>query len=150
MNKILLILVLLILICLILLSLVSLNPSQSKSYALISNIKIYVDVARTQNEQERGLAIYNSLPVNRGMIFPFSSSDYYAFWMKDMKFSIDIIYIDKNKIVDIFENVPYPKSEDEALPVYRPRDRADMVLEINSGLSKKYNFKIGESVKINY
>ena len=148
MNKI--ILILLLIIFLVILSLVKLNPQQSKSYVLIDNIKIYVDVARTQNEQERGLAIYNSLPVNRGMIFPFSSSDYYAFWMKDMKFSNDIIYIDKNKIVDIFENVLPPISADEALPVYRPRDRADMVLEINSGLSKKYNFKIGESVKINY
>lgn len=148
MNKI--ILLLLLLFFLLIISAIKFFESENKSYVIIDQKKFYVDVARTQAQQEKGLVVYSSLPENKGMIFPFPSSDYYAFWMKNMKFSIDIIYIDKNKIVDIFNNVPVPKSEIEALPIYRPKNKANIVLEINAGLAKKYNFKIGDKIKINY
>jgi len=148
MNKI--ILILLLFICLLVLAVIRLNPYQNKSYIVIDNKKFYVDVAKTQTEQEKGLAIYNSLPQDKGMIFPFKTADYYAFWMKDMKFSIDIIYIRGNKIIDIFKSVPVQKSDEEMLSIVKPKDKADIVLEINAGLSKKYNFKIGDLVQINY
>jgi hypothetical protein len=134
----------------LILAAINFNSSQNKSYVLIDNKKYYVDVARTQIEQGKGLAIYEGIPQDKGMIFPFSSPDYYTFWMKDMRFPIDIIYINRNKIVDIFNSVPAPKSENQMLPIYRPKEKADMVLEINAGQSKKYNFKIGDVIKINY
>jgi uncharacterized membrane protein (UPF0127 family) len=67
--------------------------------------------------------------------------------MKDMHFPIDIIFISGNKVVDVFENVPV--SPNDNLPVYATKTRADKVLEINSGLSKKYNIEIGNTVKLN-
>ena len=114
----------------------------------INQKTFYVDIAKSDSEHEKGLSIYNKIPVNRGMIFLFNKPDYYSFWMKNMKFSIDIIYIRDDKIVDIFQNVSLPKSSYENLPIIKPEEKADMVLEINSGLSNKYNFKKGDSVKI--
>lgn len=116
----------------------------------INNKTFNVDVAKTDSEKEKGLAVYNSLALNKGMIFIYKNADYYAFWMKDMKFPIDIIYINKNIIVDIFKNVPIKKSENETLSIIKPKAKADTVLEINAGLSDKYNFKTGDFVKINY
>ena len=148
MNKIISIFLLLLLI--IVFIFISNKTRHHLTYLTIDNKKFTVDIAKTKTEQAKGLAVYNTLPKDKGMLFPFDSPDYYAFWMKDMKFSIDIIYINKNKIVDIFSNVPSPKTSNEALPVYRPKNLSDMVLEINAGLSKKYNFKTGDLVMVNY
>ena len=114
----------------------------------IDKVSFTVDVAKTPQQQQKGLAIYNSLPSNRGMVFLFNQPDYYTFWMKDMKFPIDIIYIRQNKIVDIFKDVPLPASPLAPLPVLKPKKPADTVLEINAGLSEKYGFNIGDSVKM--
>jgi len=104
-------------------------------------------LAETSQEQEIGLAKYKSIAKDQGMIFLFNKSDYYSFWMKDMKFPIDIIFISGNKVVDVFQKVPV--SPNENLPVYTTRTKADKVLEINAGLTKKYGIKIGSNVKIN-
>jgi uncharacterized membrane protein (UPF0127 family) len=104
-------------------------------------------LAKTSQEQEVGLAKFNKIEKNQGMLFIFPKSDYYSFWMKNMKFSIDIIFINKNQIVDIFKNVPFQKNNDN-LPIYTTREMADKVLEINSGLSKEYKIKIGDKVDV--
>jgi uncharacterized membrane protein (UPF0127 family) len=82
------------------------------------------------------------------MLFVFEQPDYYSFWMKDMKFPIDIIFINKNKIVDIFQDVPVPKNNNN-LPTYTTGEKADKVLEINAGLSNTYKIKIGDNVLLN-
>lgn len=120
-----------------------------KTASVTINQKTFVvDVAKSDYDREKGLSIYNKIPENKGMIFIFKAPDYYAFWMKDMKFAIDIIYIRDNKIIDIFQNVAYPKSQDEKLKIIKPKEKSDKVLEINANLSSKYNFKIGDFVKI--
>ena len=141
---------LLIFLIILIACLAFLTTAKQQPYAIIGNVTFYVDVARTPEQQTKGLAIYNSLPLNKGMVFPFEKPDYYAFWMKDMKFPIDIIYIKKGEIVDIFKDVLPPLSPSSQLPVYKPKKPADTVLEINAGLSDKYNFKTGENIKINY
>jgi hypothetical protein len=116
---------------------------------IINNKTFSVDIAKTDEQRSKGLSVYDKLPLEKGMIFIFDTKGYYAFWMKDMKFPIDIIYVRENKIVDIFKNVPPPKSQNETLPIIKSKEDADAVLEINAGLCQKYNFKIGDFVKIN-
>ena len=120
----------------------------SKTKATINNQTFSVTVAKTNLEKEKGLSGKNSLNENEGMLFPFEKEDFYAFWMKDMKFPIDIIFINKNRIVTIFPNIQPPKNTNEGLFVYKPETPADMVLEINAGLSQQYNFKKDDEVKI--
>ncbi|MDP3988555.1 MAG: DUF192 domain-containing protein [Candidatus Levybacteria bacterium] len=104
-------------------------------------------IAKTGDETQIGLSKKTSIPQNQGMIFIFPKPDYYSFWMKDMKFPIDIIYINNNKIATIIPDAQPPKSQNESLPIFKPDEPADKVLEINAGLSKKYNFKKGDEVK---
>ncbi len=104
--------------------------------------------AKSEKDQEIGLSNKDSMPENYGMIFIFNKPGFYPFWMKDMKFPIDIIYIDKNKVVQVFDNLQPPKTPVSSLVIYKPQEPADTVLEINAGLSKKYNIKKGDSVKI--
>jgi uncharacterized membrane protein (UPF0127 family) len=123
--------------------------NQEKSFVIINKQKFTVNLAISNQQKEKGLSILNSLPLNKGMLFPFEKSGIYVFWMKGMKFPIDIIYIQNNKIVEIFKDLPNPKTTNEAPAIAVPKQKANYVLEINSGLSSKYNFKTGDNVFIN-
>lgn len=116
--------------------------------ATIDNHTFFIEIAKTQQEQEIGLSKYTSLPQENAMYFPFEKTGLYSFWMKGMHFPIDILFLQKNKIVTIFSDVPV--KTDYQNYTYQPTQPVNAVLEINAGLSKKYGFKIGDSVIISY
>lgn len=126
------------------------GPSLLKQpFVTIKNHKFKLYVARDPKDYQIGLSKYNNLPQDYGMLFPFDKPDYYSFWMKEMKFPIDIIYIRDNQIVTILKNIPTPKTKEESIPIYKPSQPADNVLEINAGLSEKYNLKEGDKISLN-
>ena len=66
--------------------------------------------------------------------------------MKDMKFPIDIIWIDKGTIVYIVEKAPVPARDN--IPAFTPDKLATHVLEVNAGFVSKHNIKIGDRLEI--
>jgi uncharacterized protein len=85
----------------------------------------------TDLERKTGLSNYDFLNENEGMIFVFKEEGKYGFWMKDMNFPIDIIWINKNlEVVDFVENVT-PCSEN--CVSYLPQENSIYVLEISAG-----------------
>jgi len=123
-------------------------PDKKTPNVTINNHTFNLEIAKTEKEREIGLAKYTNIPQNFGMLFIFEKPGNYSFWMKNMKFPIDIIFIKNNKIIKIFTNVPAPKSDNEQLPIYTPGQLSDTVLEISAGFSEKYKFKNGDPVKI--
>lgn len=113
----------------------------------INNNSFKVILATSQQEREIGLSETKQLSRNQGMIFLFDKPDYYPFWMKNMKFPIDIIYIDNDTIVTIKNDIQPPKDNRESPKIYIPTAPANKVLEIEAGLSEKYKFKNGDKVK---
>lgn len=113
----------------------------------INNTTFTAEIADTAKKQEIGLSEKTSLDSDKAMLFPFGKPYYYRFWMKNMKFPLDIIYIQNNKIVEIFEEVK-PPTNNENPEILVPKETADTVLEINAGLSKQNNIKTGDEVKI--
>lgn len=103
-----------------------------------------VEVAKTSKDQQIGLTKYNNLKDDQGMLFIFEQPDMYTFWMKNMKFSIDIIYIKNDTVVSTIQKAAPAATEPT---IYRPEAPSDKVLEINAGLVKKYNIKTGDKVK---
>ncbi len=114
--------------------------------AKIGDYSFNLLLAKTAKEKEIGLSNTKSLPKDTGMLFEFEKADYYSFWMKDMKFPIDIIFIKDNKIVTIYNEVKPPTNNKE-LAIYQPLEPANKVLEISSGLSKQYGFKKDMEIK---
>lgn len=114
---------------------------------IIGNTKIFVTKATTTAEITRGLSGQTSLPPQSGMLFIFQSEDFYRFWMPNMRFSLDIIWIGADKkVVDISKNVP--PLLDIANPVfYSPRVPARYVLEVNAGFSDAHNINPGDNVQ---
>ncbi len=112
----------------------------------IKNIRYTVEVAATPQEKELGLGGRDSLKPLHGMIFPYDHSERFSYWMKGMRFPIDIIWIRDLRIVDISKNVPV--SSDGTLPVYAPREPVNLVLEVVAGESERNGFQIGDTVTV--
>jgi len=120
--------------------------STKNSIVTIRNHSFNVFMATSQKEQEIGLSETKTLSSDQGMIFIFEKPDYYAFWMKNMKFAIDIIYINEDKITTIKSNVQPSKNDTANLTIYIPEKPSDKVLEIQAGLSEEYGFQSGDKV----
>jgi len=119
----------------------------------VNNQILRVEIANTPEAMTKGLADRNSLGDDEGMLFDFgsNSSTTPAFWMKGMKFNLDLIWIKDKKIVGITANVPAPdvncqSSIVNCLPSYSPPSPINWVLEVNAGWVEKNNIKVGDKV----
>ncbi len=113
------------------------------------DVCVNVEVVSGKKDMERGLQGKQGLGPNKGMLFIFDHDDRYRFWMKDMKFPIDIIWLDRqDRIVAIGENVP-PCAADPC-PVYVPPVNARYVLEVSAGFSRTHGLKPGVHVRIRH
>lgn len=122
------------------------KPSNLTQRACIKEACFNLEIAQTPEERQKGLMFRSSLNQDAGMLFIFPEEGIYPFWMKNTLIPLDIIWINKDKkIIHIENNVP-PCKEDPC-PSYSPEEKALYVLEINAGLSKKYEFKEGDKVK---
>lgn len=110
----------------------------------INSIDIMVDIADNDYSRIAGLSNRDEMCANCGMLFIFDNSDMHSFWMKDMRFPIDIIWIKNNRIVEIMENIEIPSNG--SIKSYRPVVPSDMVLEVNSGFVGKNNINIGDKI----
>jgi uncharacterized membrane protein (UPF0127 family) len=108
--------------------------------------RVQVEVANTPERLSRGLSGRASLAEGRGMIFPYARADRHGFWMYDMHFDIDMVWIRGGRIVDVTSRVPHdPPGE---LPVYRPGVPADLILEVPAGTAERLGWKIGDPVTV--
>lgn len=120
-----------------------------KAQATFNDQKVILDIADSPKEREMGLSGRNSLSDNRGMLFLFDEPVVPSFWMKGMKFSIDIIFINNDKIVTIYKNVPAPKTTTEIPSTYyQPTDPINKVIELKAGMADKFGLKVGDSIKL--
>jgi len=105
--------------------------------------RFIVEVARTPEEQQRGLMFRESLGPDRGMIFPYDPPQAVAFWMKNTLIPLDMVFIRADgSIANIAENT-VPLSL-EAVP---SADAAAAVLEIAGGRSAQLGIKAGDRVE---
>lgn len=105
---------------------------------------VRVSVADTETERQQGLSGRTGLATDEGMLFVFPQDGEHAFWMKDMRFSIDILWISASgEVVYMAENVSpgtYPKSFRSDVP-------ARYVLELPAGYAEAHAVEIGDRVE---
>lgn len=121
-------------------------PSISFSVpATIKNTPILLGFALTEGERVRGLSGQQNLAENQGLLFVFDQESIWGIWMKDMKFAIDVIWLDNSfKIVDLrsdFRPDSFPETAVPKLP-------AKYVLEIRANFAQKHEINIGDILKI--
>ena len=110
----------------------------------VNNTYINVEIADTAEERARGLSGRSSISEGDGMLFIFDKPAFHSFWMKEMNFPIDIIWIGEDyKIVDITKSV-FPDSFPQTFQSQAP---VKYVLEVSAGLSDRRNIKVGDNVE---
>ena len=120
--------------------------SQSPGASVILDGKtISVSIADTEAAREKGLGGRTSLGLDEGMLFVFPKEGKYAFWMKDMRFAIDIVWLSKDgTIIYMKENVSpntYPAS-------FAPATPAMYVLELPAGYVGSHGVKVGDKAAL--
>lgn len=105
---------------------------------------INIEIAENEREQYRGLSNRDSLCPDCGMYFIFPDKNKLEFVMRDMKFPLDIIFINDNKIINIAENLTPEGSETKN--IYSSLGVVNRVLEVNAGYCQKYGIKAGDLI----
>ncbi len=115
----------------------------------INGQTIRAEVVSTEPARERGLGGRSGIGADEGMLFVFDSPGLHGFWMKDMRFPIDIVWMADGKIVSIEENVdPQIGATESELKNYFPETFDDRVLELQAGRVKTLGAHVGDSVTI--
>lgn len=112
----------------------------------IASQVIELEVARTSTEQSIGLMDRDRLPDNHGMLFPFSPPRPVGFWMKNVKISLDMVFLLSGRVVEIAINVPPCKAE--PCPTYGPNGAVDQVIELRGNRASELGLKVGDRLTI--
>jgi uncharacterized protein len=114
-----------------------------KTIIVLKGQKITAEIVSSQNKMEEGLSGRKGLCDKCGMLFLLEKKGFYTFWMKDMKFDLDLIWLDGYSIVGIDRNVSkdFPGTMKSDLP-------ANKVLELPAGFTDKYGIVIGDRIEM--
>jgi uncharacterized membrane protein (UPF0127 family) len=124
--------------------------------------EIFIELAKTKEEREQGLSgkeklkVYNhgEVLVTEGMLFVFENPDVLSFWMKDMNFDLDMIWLDEDyRIIKIAEDAKassYDSQNQGSSQIFANDvdSKAKYLLEINSGIAKKMDLKVGDILRL--
>jgi uncharacterized membrane protein (UPF0127 family) len=126
----------------------STDQFQNFTTVTVQDRSFNVELAVTDEEKATGLSGRESLASGQGMLFVFSPEEQPSFWMREMKFPLDIVWINDGVIVDITRNaeVPNNNTNPDDLPRYSPNGNVTHVLELTAGQAT--DFRIGDSVQI--
>jgi len=108
---------------------------------------VTVEVVSKQEDMERGLMYRTKLDQDHGMLFKFAVDDVWRFWMKNMHFDLDLLWIGNDgRIVFIGQYIPACPAD--PCPIYTPDKEARYVLEINSGYVAAHGWKLGDRLDL--
>lgn len=112
---------------------------------VLKDKKLQVEVMRSSSQKAQGLIGHKPLNEDEGMLFVFDGSfDQPSFWMKNMNFAIDIIWIADSRVVGFDENA----LPDNGETLYPAPTRVEYVLEVYSGYVRDNNIKIGDAINL--
>ena len=117
-----------------------------KQEVTIKDIPIIVELAQTPKQWERGLSDRLDLSDLDGMLFVFPQYHVPIFWMKNMHFSIDMIWLSDGTVVDITREAPVETGA--KYPTYSPKEKINMVLETRAGWAADNDIQIGDRLYI--
>jgi uncharacterized membrane protein (UPF0127 family) len=127
----------------VLLVIKNLKDGQVLNRVGIGGTTINVVVADTPAEQEQGLSGHSPLAAGDGMLFVFKAPALYGFWMKDMLFPLDIIWISADHKITYIEKSLQPSTYPET---FAPKLPSQYVLEVIAGTADKNHWTVGEDV----
>lgn len=115
----------------------------------VGNAELSVEIRKTPMERTHGLSGRPDLQNDRGILFVFEEPDVYPFWMKEMRFPIDIIWIERGSditgqpiVADVTANI----SPDSFPERFTPPVPVRYAIEVNAGWAEQHGIQIGDPV----
>ena len=120
-----------------------------KAIVNIGGESLTVLLANNYRHRFEGWSNKNSMGKYGGMLFVFPERSQHAMVMRDMRFPLDLVWLDGFTIVDIAAKAaPEPGRAEKDLTLYLARSPSTMVLELPSGFAEKHGLKVGDSIKV--
>lgn len=116
-----------------------------KSEVTLGGVTLNAYISDTDEERAQGLSDKTSLLKDEGMLFVFEKPAKYGFWMKDMLFAIDIIWIGEDKKVLGIERGVKPETFPET---FYPPSEVLYVFEVPSGFSDTHGIEVGQTLSL--
>ena len=114
------------------------------SYGVVNGRAFYLEVASDAASRGLGLGGRGALAEDSGMLFVFPAEGFHSFWMRDVSFPLDLLYISRDgTIVDIQRMEPQPGVSDSSLTIYSPPVEVLLALEINGGTALRHGIETG-------
>lgn len=104
-----------------------------------------LEVADTIDLRRQGLSSRPPLRDNNGMLFLYDLPGEYGFWMKDMNFAIDIVWLDEDDEAITIESRVSPQSYPH---VFYPTGNAKKVIEVTAGVVEELGVKVGDRLRL--
>jgi uncharacterized membrane protein (UPF0127 family) len=130
---------------------VAMNSEQTlpiSAQAVFKDRAIALEVAKTPQQQALGLMYRTTLAADRGMLFPFQPPQTVSFWMKNVRFPLDMIFLRNGVVQDIAASVP--PCTNEPCSTYGPKVPIDQVIELRGGRAAELGLKVGDRVQLNF
>jgi hypothetical protein len=125
------------------------EPPAHRAYqtVLLNQHPFMLEVARTPEQLQHGLMGRAKLADQGGMLFNFSPQrQVRQFWMKDCLIALDMLFIDRAKVVRILQNVP--PCRQEPCPVYSSVQPVQQVIELKAGMVRQFKIKRGQHITL--
>lgn len=123
--------------------------TESATLTVGGSLRVDAEIADTEPLRERGLGFRDGLRAGWGMLFVYENASRHTFWMKGMRFCLDIIWIEAGQIQGAAESLcPVPGAADANLPRYDSPGAVTYILEMPAGWMSAHGFKQGTAVDI--
>ena len=124
------------------------EPAPARTPVQVGDAVVQAEIADDNAERALGLGERDRLARNGGMYFVLTS-DAPRIWMKGMRFPLDLVWINDNRVVDVTADVPdQPDTPEAQLPIYSPSQPADRLLEVNAGWAQRNGVRPGDRVRL--
>ena len=122
--------------------------SDANHWVELGGKRYTVEIADSDEERARGLMFRDSMPAERGMLFIHDIEEPQAYWMKNTRIPLDILYFDNaRRLVSQQRDVPACTLGD-GCPPYPSNAPARYVLEINAGQAEAMGLQDGTELKL--
>lgn len=120
--------------------------TQLDAYSRAQDTCVELEVVSTDAALQKGLSGRSHMPVNHGMLFDFGQEGYRCMWMKDMRFSLDMIWLDGNaQVIDVTTDVMPETYPEEKFCGQAP---ARYVIEVNAGIADEAGVSFGQQIQL--
>ena len=115
----------------------------------VGQTTVAVEIRGDDAGRALGLSGRDGLGDDEGMLFVFDQPAVHEFWMKDMNFPLDFIWINDTRIVDFLKDIQPPKPDDspQSIPLFAPIVPINRILEVNAGFVETYNIRVGDKIE---